>query len=132
MFQNNRLHLLYSLQGFFYSSNIFCIDNASLVPPISGYESHGIVVCKKANNIFNFLIFHVNIIRNIHYQTIKNNTHNILKKIFQMNIQTESKRKLMTNVMSTDDPVLIEFFSTFISKCFTHRDQSLPTGNTNK
>mgnify|MGYP002803876637 CR=1 FL=1 len=24
-----------------------------------------------------------------HYQTIRNNTHNILKKIFQMNIQTE-------------------------------------------
>ena len=37
------------------------------------------------------------------YQIIRNNTHNILKKIFQMNIQTESKRKLMSNVMSTDD-----------------------------
>ena len=49
-----------------------------------------------------------------------------------MNIQTESKRKLMSNVMSTDDPVLIELFSTFIFKCFTLRDQSLQTANTNK
>ena len=38
----------------------------------------------------------------------------------------------MTNVMSTDDPVLIELFSMFIFKCFNHRDQSLQTGNTNK
>ena len=57
-----------------------------------------------------------------HYQSIRNNTQNILKKIFQMNILTESKRDLMSNVMSTDDPDLIELFSTFIFKCFTLRD----------
>ena len=46
-----------------------------------------------------------------------------------MNIQTEFKRNLMNNVMPTDDPVLIELFSTFIFKWFTLRDQSLQAGN---
>ena len=66
------------------------------------------------------------------YQNIRNNSHNILKKIFQMNIQNESKRNLMSNVMSTEFPVLIELFSTLIFKCFTLRDRSLQTGNANK
>ena len=64
-----------------------------------------------------------------HYQSIRYNTHNILKKIFQMNIQTEFKRNLMNNVISTDDPVVIELFSTFIFKCFTLRDRNLQAGN---
>ena len=38
-----------------------------------------------------------------HYHSIRNNTHDILKKTFQTNIQTESKRNLMSNFMSTDD-----------------------------
>jgi hypothetical protein len=64
------------------------------------------------------------------YSSIRNNANNILKNIFQMNITTDSKQNLLTHVMSCDDLVIIELFSSFISKCFCLRDRCLKSGDT--
>ena len=58
------------------------------------------------------------------YEGLRSDSHNILKDYFQTNITDELHRKLLSNVMSSKDPVLIELFSKHISKCCYIRDKS--------
>jgi hypothetical protein len=57
------------------------------------------------------------------YDNLRNNTNNILKNNFQMQITTKSKEDLLTHVMCNNDQVLTGLFSNFISKCFSVRDK---------
>jgi hypothetical protein len=54
------------------------------------------------------------------------NLHNILKDYFQMSSTDESKRKLLSDLMSLNDPVITDLFSEHISKCFYIRDMQQP------
>ena len=56
------------------------------------------------------------------YKNLRNNSHNILKDYFQMNITDELKRKLLNDLMSLNDPVITDLFSKHVSKCFYIRD----------
>ena len=57
------------------------------------------------------------------YTQLRENTPNILKEYFQMNVNIESKKKLLMDIMSPD------LFSKNISKCFYVRDKSLQNNN---
>ena len=58
------------------------------------------------------------------YQNLRENSNNILKNIFQMELTANSEQDLLTHVMVNNDQVLANHFSNFISKCFTVRDIS--------
>ena len=58
------------------------------------------------------------------YENLRNNSHNILKDYFQMSVTDELKRKLLSDLMSLNDPVITDLFSEHISKCFYIRDNS--------
>ena len=58
------------------------------------------------------------------YENLRNYSHNILKDYFKMNITGELKRKLLSDLMSLNDPVITDLFSRHISKCFYIRDNS--------
>ena len=57
------------------------------------------------------------------YDNLRNNCHNILKNIFQIQTTIESKKDLLTHIMSNNDQVLTNLFSNFIAKCFLVRDK---------
>jgi hypothetical protein len=57
------------------------------------------------------------------YQNLRENSNNILKNIFKMQLTARSKEDLLTYVMGNNDQVLANLFSNFISKCFTIRDK---------
>jgi hypothetical protein len=58
------------------------------------------------------------------YENLRNNLHKILKNYFQMSVTDELKRKLLSNLMSFNDPVITDLFSEHVSKCFYIRDNS--------
>ena len=58
------------------------------------------------------------------YEHLRNNSHNILKDYFKVNTTNELKKKLLTDVMSLNDLVIIDIFSKHILKCFYIRDKS--------
>ena len=60
------------------------------------------------------------------YENLRNYSHNILKDYVQMNITDELKRKLLSDLMSLNDPVITDLFSRHISKCFYIRDRQQP------
>ena len=59
------------------------------------------------------------------YENIRNSSNNILKNLFNLNTTTESKQKLLEHVMSSDDSVLVNLLSKFISLCSIEREISL-------
>ena len=65
------------------------------------------------------------------YNNLRNSSNQILKTIFDLNLTTESKRKLLEHTMKSNDPVLINLFSEFIAKCFARREDSLKSNQTN-
>ena len=58
------------------------------------------------------------------YEDLRNDSQNILKQYFQMDISNDSKKKLLNKIMSLNDPVIIDILSSHISKCFHVRDKS--------
>ena len=58
------------------------------------------------------------------YETLRKDSHNILKQYFKIDITNGSKRKLLSDVMSFNGPVVTDLFSKHISKCFLIRDNS--------
>ncbi len=44
------------------------------------------------------------------YETLRNNANEILKNIFQLNLTVQTKQKLLENIMSSRDIVLINIF----------------------
>ena len=58
------------------------------------------------------------------YEVLRNDSQNILKQYFQMDISNDSKKKLLNKIMSLNDPVIIDILSSHISKCFHVRDKS--------
>ena len=65
------------------------------------------------------------------YDNLRNKSNQILKTMFDLNLTTESKRKLLDHIMKSKDPVLINLFSEFIAKCFARREDSLKSNQTN-
>ena len=59
------------------------------------------------------------------YETQRNNSHNILKHYFNMNVTRESKCALMGTLISSKDPVTIDLLSRHILTCFSVRDKGL-------
>ena len=53
------------------------------------------------------------------YKAERNNS----KQHIKMNVTTESKQNLLSHVMSSSDPILVNLFSKFLSDCFTTRDK---------
>jgi hypothetical protein len=61
------------------------------------------------------------------YENLRNNSHNILKDYFQMSSTDELKRKLLSDLVSLNDPVITDLFSAeHISKGFNIRDMQQP------
>ena len=58
------------------------------------------------------------------YETLRQNSHNILKEYFTIDITRDSRRTLLSNIMSINDPVIMDLFSKHIAKCFVTRDIS--------
>jgi hypothetical protein len=58
------------------------------------------------------------------YEDLQNDSQNILKQYFQMDISNNSKKKLLNKIMSLNDPVIFDILSSHISKCFHVRDKS--------
>ena len=59
------------------------------------------------------------------YNHLRNNSGQILKTLFDLNITSEGKRKLLEHTMSFDDPVILSVSSKFISACFLNRENTL-------
>ena len=59
------------------------------------------------------------------YNHLRDNSDPILKTIFDLNVTNESKRKLLQHTMISNDPVIINLFSEFITTCFANRENSL-------
>ena len=59
------------------------------------------------------------------HMNIRNSSNNILKNLFNLNTTTESKQKLMEHAMSSDDLVLVNLLSKFISHCSIKGEISL-------
>jgi hypothetical protein len=59
------------------------------------------------------------------YNDLRDNSDPILKTIFDLNVTNESKRKLLQHTMISNDPVIINLFSEFITTCFANRENSL-------
>lgn len=66
-----------------------------------------------------------------YYQLLRDSSHNILKNLFNMNLCSETKHKLLQHIMSSTDIVLITLFSKFISLCFTRRGNCLVARDVN-
>jgi hypothetical protein len=59
------------------------------------------------------------------YNDIRANSNNILKNLFDLGSTTESKAKILIQIMLSDDPVVIHLFSEFIYTCHKNRENSL-------
>lgn len=64
-----------------------------------------------------------------YYETLRNNSHNILKNIFDMKLNNQTKHKLLQHIMSSTDTVLVDLFSKFVLMCFIKRDNGLEVRN---
>lgn len=60
----------------------------------------------------------------VKYENARSNCHNIIKDYFQINTTSDSKKKLLCNVMSSKDPVITDLLAKHISNCFNIRDKS--------
>jgi hypothetical protein len=59
------------------------------------------------------------------YQHLRDNSNNILKNLFNLNTTKESKQKLLQQVMSSDDPVLVNLLSKHLFLCTKQREDGL-------
>ena len=56
------------------------------------------------------------------YDIVRQNSHSILLNYFQLEITNDLRRKLLSDALSSNDPVITDLFSQHVSKCFYIRD----------